>query len=104
MTKYLQKGLLQVNHDLASFINDDVLPGLNISEQDFWQSLSDLTHELGPENRALLVKRDIMQAQIDQWNIKHQGQFHLPSYKQFLTEIGYLVPEGEDFPISYAKC
>ena len=81
MTKYLQKASLKVNNDLVNFIEEDVLPGLNISEQAFWQSLSDLTHELGPENRALLVKRDIMQAQIDQWNIKHQGQFDLPSYK-----------------------
>ena len=100
MTKYLQKGLLQVNNDLASFIKEDVIPGLNISEPEFWQALSDITHELGPENRALLVKRDVMQAQIDQWNIKHQGKFDLPSYKKFLTEIGYLVPEGEDFTIT----
>ena len=100
MTKFQQKDLLKVNNDLVTFIKKEVLPGLNISEQHFWTALSEITHELGPENRALLVKRDKIQAQIDQWNLKHQGQFDLSAYKTFLTEIGYLVPEGEDFKIT----
>lgn len=100
MTKYQNKDLLKVDNDLANFIKEEVLPGLNVSEQQFWQALANITHELGPQNRALLVKRDKMQDQIDQWNLQHQGQFDLPSYKKFLTEIGYLVPEGEDFTIT----
>lgn len=100
MTKFQQKDLLKVNNDLVTFIKEEVLPGLNISEQHFWTALSEITHELGPENRALLVKRDKIQAQIDQWNLRHQGQFDLSAYKTFLTEIGYLVPEGEDFKIT----
>ena len=100
MTKFQQKDLLKVNNDLVTFIKKEVLPGLNISEQHFWTALSEITHALGPENRALLVKRDKIQAQIDQWNLKHQGQFDLSAYKTFLTEIGYLVPEGEDFKIT----
>jgi malate synthase len=100
MTKFQQKDLLKVNNDLVTFIKEEVLPGLNTSEQHFWTALSEITHELGPENRALLVKRDKIQAQIDQWNLKHQGQFDLSAYKTFLTEIGYLVPEGEDFKIT----
>ena len=100
MTKFQQKDLLKVNNDLVTFIKEEVLPGLNISEQHFWTALSEITHELGPENRALLVKRDKIQAQIDQWNLMHQGQFDLSAYKTFLTEIGYLVPEGEDFKIT----
>ncbi|AWB57568.1 malate synthase G [Colwellia sp. Arc7-D] len=100
MTKFQQKDLLKVNNDLVTFIKEEVLPDLNISEQHFWTALSEITHELGPENRALLVKRDKIQAQIDQWNLKHQGQFDLSAYKTFLTEIGYLVPEGEDFKIT----
>ena len=100
MTKFQQKDLLKVNNDLVTFIKEEVLPGLNISEQHFWTALSEITHELGSENRALLVKRDKIQAQIDQWNLMHQGQFDLSAYKTFLTEIGYLVPEGEDFKIT----
>lgn len=100
MTTYQQKDLLKVNSDLVKFIKDEVLPGLNITEQNFWAALAKITRELGPENRALLVKRDELQSQIDQWNIAHQGKFDVAAYKTFLKEIGYLVPEGEDFQIT----
>jgi len=49
MTKFQQKDLLKVNNDLVTFIKEEVLPGLNISEQHFWTALSEITHELGPE-------------------------------------------------------
>ncbi|TWX71170.1 malate synthase G [Colwellia sp. C1TZA3] len=100
MTKYQQKDLLKVDGDLVNFIKEEVLPGLAITEQHFWTLFSKISHELGPENRALLVKRVAIQQQIDQWNVKHQGNFDLDAYKKFLIEIGYLVPEGEDFQIS----
>ena len=100
MTNYQQKDLLKVNNELVNFIKAEVLPGLDITEQHFWSVLSKITHDLGPENRALLAKRIALQEQIDQWNLKHQGSFDVLAYKAFLTEIGYLVPEGEDFQIS----
>ncbi|ASP49645.1 malate synthase G [Cognaticolwellia beringensis] len=100
MTNYQQKDLLKVNNELVNFIKEEVLPGLDITEQHFWSALSKITHDLGPENRALLAKRIALQEQIDQWNLKHQGNFDVLTYKKFLMEIGYLVPEGEDFQIS----
>ncbi|ASP49351.1 malate synthase G [Cognaticolwellia beringensis] len=100
MTNYHQKDALNVNTDLVNFIKEEVLPGLDITEQHFWTMLSKITHELGPENRALLAKRIHLQEQIDQWNTKHQGRFDVVAHKEFLSEIGYLVPEGEDFTIS----
>ncbi|WP_435273986.1 malate synthase G [Psychrobium sp. nBUS_13] len=100
MTNYQQKGLLKVDVDLIQFIQVEVLPGLNVSEEHFWESLSEITHELGIENRELLVKRDLLQARIDDWNIAHKGKFNLSDYKKFLIEIGYLVPEGDDFSIT----
>jgi malate synthase len=54
-----------------------------------------------PDNRQLLEKRERMQAQIDEWHHRHHGKpFDLDAYKAFLTEIGYLLPEGEDFTIA----
>lgn len=103
MTTYKQKNLLQVDDNLVTFINVDVLPGLNISEEHFWSALSDITHDLGPENRELLLKRVELQKQIDEWNIKHQDNFDVSVYKAFLINIGYLVPEGDDFEISTAN-
>ncbi|TMM47004.1 malate synthase G [Colwellia ponticola] len=100
MTVYIQKGLLKVNADLVEFIQKEVLPGLQVSEVHFWDSLSKITHEFGPENRALLAKRLNLQEQIDAWNVAHQGKFEVAEYKSFLMDIGYLVPEGEDFKIT----
>lgn len=100
MTIYIQKGLLKVNTDLVDFIHNEVLPGLQVSEVHFWESLSKITHELGPENRTLLAKRLALQERLDTWNVAHQGNFQVAEYKSFLKEIGYLVPEGEDFKIT----
>ena len=64
-------------------------------------------HDLAPRNRALLKKRDELQARIDGWHRaqhgKHSGKpFRRAAYKAFLAEIGYLVPEGPDFAIDTA--
>ena len=44
-----------------------------------------------------------MQAKIDQWHLDHPakgGEIDYPLYKQFLIDIGYLLPEGDDFKVS----
>ena len=55
-----------------------------------------------PRNKELLAKRDEIQANIDQWHLDNpatNGEIDFPKYKQFLTDIGYLLPEGEDFNV-----
>ncbi|WP_271644364.1 malate synthase G, partial [Acinetobacter baumannii] len=54
--------------------------------------------DLSPKNKALLAKRDELQAKIDEWH--RNNKFELGAYKAFLTEIGYLLPEVEDFQIT----
>ncbi len=91
---------LQVDTTLASFVEDRALPGTRIAPDAFWAGLSALLHELGPENRALLARREDLQAKIDAWHIAHRAQPHdHEAYKAFLQEIGYLLPEGPDFQI-----
>ena len=94
---------LQVDTRLASFVEDRALPGTGIAPDAFWAGLSSLVHDLGPENRALLTRRDDLQAKIDAWHIAHRTRPHdHEAYKAFLQEIGYLLPEGEDFQIDTA--
>jgi malate synthase len=95
---------LQVEAILADFVETRALPGTGIGADQFWAGLSAIVHELGPENRALLARRDQMQAQIDAWHIGHRNQPHdHEAYKAFLQEIGYLLPEGPDFQIDTAN-
>jgi len=101
MSSRVQTGNLQVAETLYNFINEEALPGTDVSQQQFWSALDAIVHDLAPRNRELLVKRDDLQKQIDQWHQQRQGQaFDLESYKAFLTEIGYLVTEGDDFEVS----
>lgn len=100
MSTRINKDGLQVDPALVSFIEDQALPGTGVAAADFWGGFSALVHELGDKNRALLAKREEMQAQIDQWHLAHKGQAHdADSYAAFLSEIGYLVPEGADFEV-----
>jgi len=94
---------LQVDTRLVRFVEDRALPGTGIAPDAFWAGLSALIHELGPENRALLARREDLQARIDAWHIAHRARPHdHEAYKAFLQEIGYLLPEGADFQIDTA--
>ena len=91
---------LKIAPELADFVENQALPGTGVSADTFWCGLSKLVHELGPKNRALLAVREKIQSQVDDWHIKHRGQPHdSAAYQGFLRDIGYLVPEGEDFQI-----
>lgn len=92
---------LQVDRQLFDFINDEALPGTGLSTNEFWQAFAKIVHELGPENRMLVTKRDELQKQIDHWHKARRSKPHdAEAYRTFLQDIGYLVPEGEAFSIS----
>ncbi|MCV2873561.1 malate synthase G [Defluviimonas sp. WL0050] len=103
MTRVDRHGL-QVAAELAAFVEKDALPGTGISPDQFWQGFAALISDLTPKNRALLARRDELQAKIDQWHRDRAGQPHdHEGYKAYLAEIGYLLPEGPDFLIETAN-
>jgi malate synthase len=100
MATMLDKGGITVDAQLVQFLEDKVLPGTGVVADAFWSGLSGIINTLGPKNRALLAKRDAIQTQIDAWHIAHRDQPHdADAYMAFLAEIGYMVPEGENFTI-----
>ncbi|MEP2706773.1 MAG: malate synthase G [Roseibium sp.] len=99
MTDRIDAHGLQVAKELFYFVNEQALPGTSIDQDHFWKSLSVLIHDLAPKNRALLAKRDELQLKIDAWHKANPGTPDMAGYKAFLTEIGYLVPQGEDFSV-----
>ena len=101
MVERTERAQLQVAKVLARFIEEEALPGSGIAAAAFWQGFAGLLQEFAPQNRKLLAKRENLQARIDAWHIARRGQAHdHAAYKAFLTEIGYLLPEGPDFSIT----
>ena len=99
--EYIKKGSLSVSTDLEKFLATEVLPGLDLSEDDFWMSLENIVDEFSPRNKKLLEIRESIQREIDAWHLANQNQEqNLNVYKDFLKDIGYLVDEGENFHIS----
>ena len=101
MYKRINEHGYKVAHCLHTFINHEVLTGLRINQQDFWLAVADVLNEFIPRNQALLNTRVVLQAKIDNWHLSNTNRaFSQQAYQQFLTEIGYLVPEQDDFQIS----
>ncbi|SOC09269.1 malate synthase [Ureibacillus xyleni] len=100
MTNYVQVGNLQVASVLYDFINNQALPGSKVDQEQFWNGFDELIHDLTPENKALLVKRDELQEAINNWHKENKENFNFDAYKSFLQEIGYLEPKVEDFKIT----
>ncbi|MDR9394100.1 MAG: malate synthase G [Roseovarius sp.] len=104
MVQRIEKHGLQVAEQLARFVDENALPGTDVSADDFWAGFAAMVEEMAPRNRAFLDQRETLQGQIDDWHIRHRNQPHdHEAYTQFLEDIGYLVEEGPDFEIETAN-
>ena len=94
-------GSLSIDPSLEALVREEIIPGLGLDAEDFWNSFSQILNDLTPRNRELLEKRDRIQQQIDDWHLNRMGKPHDPqAYQEFLRSIDYLVPEGPDFKIT----
>jgi malate synthase len=101
MTDRIRQGGLQIASVLHQLLESEIAPGTGVNAEQFWASLEAIVDDLGPRNRELLEIRHDMQAQIDAWHQANPGAgYDRAAYIAFLQEIGYLLPEGEDFSIS----
>jgi malate synthase len=100
MTNMIDKAGIKVAASLANFIDQQALPGTGIEPEAFWRGAADIFARFAPENRALLAKRDTIQARLDDWHRARKGRPHdAAAYQAFLREIGYLVPEPAPFAV-----
>jgi malate synthase len=100
MSERVSAGGLRVARELFEFIETEALPGSGVASAAFWGGFGRIAAEFTPRNRALVARRDVLQAGIDAWHDARAGQPHDPAaYKDFLSQTGYLVPEGPDFRI-----
>lgn len=100
MTNYVKKGNLQVAQELYEFINSEALPESRLTADQFWSGFEALISDLTPKNKELLAVRDDIQNKLNTWYRENNENFEFEAYKSFLTEIGYLEPEVEDFEIT----
>ncbi len=100
MTDRIELAGLSVARELKSSLQTEALPGTGVEEAAFWRSFADIVHDLAPKNRALLARREALQDQIDHWHRDNGAPSDLEAYKNFLREIGYLVPEGPAFQVT----
>jgi len=92
---------LKISPPLQDFVRNEVLPGLNISENYFWTSLQKILNKFSQINEELLDKRKQLQNKIDNWHIvRRNKEFDIKEYRDFLTEIGYLYPRSKNFSIN----
>ena len=98
MKNYIKRGSLNIHSVLDKFLKDEVLPGLDLKLDEFWEKFEDLLKEFHQRNKDLLVKRSLLQDQISSWH--RNNDFDLNEYKKFLQEIGYLEEVPDDFTIT----
>jgi malate synthase len=104
MTDYVAHGDLKIAKSLHDLVRDEIAPGTGVTPDAVWSLLDSIVGTLGPRNRALLEKRDALQAKIDAWLTARRGKPLEPTATAaFLREIGYLVPDGPAFEVTTAN-
>ena len=98
MTVRINRGSLAIDKILFDFI-ESALPGVGLDSETYWKNFEQVVLDLTPKNKALLAKRDELQAKIDAWHKANKGA-DFAAYKAFLIEIGYIVPDCPDFQVT----
>ncbi|PWL25735.1 MAG: malate synthase G [Altererythrobacter sp. XM-24bin4] len=100
MSEFVNRAGIRIDPRLATFLESEVLAPLERDAGAFWQGFADLLGVFAPRNAALLAKREELQAKIDAWHSERRGKpLDQGEYQTLLREIGYLVPEPDDFTI-----
>ncbi len=104
MASSVEIGGLRVDPELYGLVRDEIAPGTGIRPEAFWRAFGKIVTDLGPKNRWLLDKRNALQKRIDEWCLARRGHtIKLEEYKEFLSKIGYRVPEGGKFKVTTAN-
>mmetsp|Transcript_10432 Transcript_10432/g.31344 ORF Transcript_10432/g.31344 Transcript_10432/m.31344 type:complete len:638 (-) Transcript_10432:599-2512(-) len=93
-------GALEAAAPLANFVSDTLYAGDAAGADAFWAGLGEVCRELGPENAALLARRDELQAALDAFHADAGNHADLSlgttAYQDFLRSIGYLSAAQPD--------
>ena len=90
---------LSIDTQLYTMVEQEILPGLNLSSNQVWKSLATLLNEFQGRNQALLAKREEFQTLLDQWHLNNPSP-DAAEYKAMLLEIGYLLPAPKQVAVT----
>ncbi|RQO50017.1 malate synthase G [Rhodococcus sp. KBW08] len=82
-----------VDARLHEFIEEELLPAVDVDSGSFWAGLTELLATFTPRNNALMRTRAEFQQQLDDYHRAHPGPVDVTRYEKFLADIGYLLPE-----------
>lgn len=100
MTDRIEREGLQVAAGLDRLLSDEIIQGTGLTVDGFWQHAAAVIAEFMPANAKLLAERERLQTLIDGWHQSNPGPFNPEQYQAFLQEIGYWLPEPDDFSIT----
>ena len=90
---------LSIDTQLYTLVEQDILPGLNLTSDQVWQAMATLLNEFQGRNQALLQKRETFQTSLDDWHINNPKATPA-AYKAMLKDIGYLLPAPESVNVT----
>tara|TARA_B100000427_G_scaffold328676_1_gene342388 strand:- start:59 stop:2242 length:2184 start_codon:yes stop_codon:yes gene_type:complete len=98
--QYIKIKNLSVSKILFDFINNELLKGIDIKKDKFWNDFSKVVNELTPKNKKLLETREKLQKSIDTYHLERKNEkLNLKVYEKFLKKIGYLKKSSSNFKI-----
>jgi len=98
--KYIKIKNLSVSKILFDFINNELLKGIHVKKDNFWDGFDKATSKLVPINKKLLETREKLQKSIDTFHLERKNKkLDLNTYKKYLNKIGYLKKPGPNFKI-----
>jgi malate synthase len=104
VAEYIAHGGIKIAQGLHDLVRNEIAPGTGVAPDSVWTLLDSIVRTLGPRNRALLEKRDALQAKIDARLAAQRGAaLDSQAMAAFLREIGYLVPNGPSFKVTTAN-
>ena len=99
--QYIKIKNLSVSKILFDFINNELLKGIHVKKDKFWDGFDKAIGKLVPINKKLLETREKLQKSIDTFHLERKNKkLDLKTYKNFLKKIGYLKKPGPNFKIT----
>ena len=96
---YISRFGLHISSRFYDYVRDELCNGSKVSPSVVWRLLGSLVAEHADRNAELLSRREQLQQRLDDW-LRQGAKPTAEAQDKFLRDIGYLLPEREDYEVS----